>query len=227
MRTGIVNPLSDTSSLPPDLPGWPLQWLEQVTLPYPVPISISPLPEMQQGVAKCFFYQLLTESKFSGNTIFRIYQQGEVPPLMTTQPHGDRVCPKDHDIPKSRRRVPAAKIRRTATGSQKCPNNAIQNALIHVVTRSEGIAIACDNFFQRLVVPLSSKDIGYLSGDVQSKLEPYMPPLFDNLGIMEFSEEGNGGRGIQELLKENKLVITPLAGADLFHRGRGAESYSP
>ena len=71
-------------------------------------------------------------------------------------------------------------------------------------------------FMARPVVPLSNKDIGYLPGDVQSKLEPYMQPLFDNLGVMQFSEEEKGGRGIQELLLEKKLVIAPLA----YIRGR-------
>jgi PhoH-like ATPase len=37
-------------------------------------------------------------------------------------------------------------------------------------------------FMARPVVPLSNKDIGYLPGDIQSKLDPYMQPLFDNLG---------------------------------------------
>jgi len=36
-------------------------------------------------------------------------------------------------------------------------------------------------FLSRPVVPLSNKDIGYLPGDIKSKLNPYMEPLFDNL----------------------------------------------
>ncbi len=71
-------------------------------------------------------------------------------------------------------------------------------------------------FMARPVVPLSNKDLGYLPGDVGSKLEPYMQPLFDNLGVMQFGDEGKNGRGISELLAENKLVIAPLA----YIRGR-------
>ena len=34
-------------------------------------------------------------------------------------------------------------------------------------------------------MPLSNKDIGYLPGDIQSKLDPYMQPLYDNLGVIQ------------------------------------------
>lgn len=71
-------------------------------------------------------------------------------------------------------------------------------------------------FMARPVVPLSNKDLGYLPGDVHSKLEPYMQPLFDNLSVMQFAEENKGGRSINDLLDENKLVIAPLA----YIRGR-------
>ncbi|MBN2576233.1 MAG: PhoH family protein, partial [Deltaproteobacteria bacterium] len=40
-------------------------------------------------------------------------------------------------------------------------------------------------FMARPVVPLSNKDIGYLPGDIQSKLDPYMQPLYDNLGVIQ------------------------------------------
>lgn len=36
----------------------------------------------------------------------------------------------------------------------------------------------------RPVVPLSNKDIGYLPGDIQSKIGPYMQPLYDNLAVI-------------------------------------------
>ncbi|MBT3934152.1 MAG: ribonuclease, partial [Bacteroidetes bacterium] len=43
----------------------------------------------------------------------------------------------------------------------------------------------------RPIVPLSNRDIGYLPGDVSSKLDPYMQPLFDNLTVIkhQFKEE--------------------------------------
>ncbi|MAT38927.1 MAG: ribonuclease [Ectothiorhodospiraceae bacterium] len=73
-------------------------------------------------------------------------------------------------------------------------------------------------YLARPIVPLSNKDIGYLPGDIQSKLDPYMQPLYDNLGVIQnqFAETDVKHRRIKELLKEEKLVISPLA----YIRGR-------
>lgn len=73
-------------------------------------------------------------------------------------------------------------------------------------------------FMARPIVPLSNKDIGYLPGDVHTKLDPYMQPLYDNLGVIQnqFSESETHHRRIKELLEEEKLVISPLA----YIRGR-------
>lgn len=72
-------------------------------------------------------------------------------------------------------------------------------------------------FMARPVVPLSSKDMGYLPGDIEAKLDPYMQPLYDNLGVMQMHEgTHDGGTPINELLAEKKLVVAPLA----YIRGR-------
>lgn len=73
-------------------------------------------------------------------------------------------------------------------------------------------------YLARPVVPLSNKDLGYLPGDIQSKLDPYMQPLFDNLGVIQnqFPESDVKHRRIRELLQEEKLVISPLS----YIRGR-------
>jgi len=73
-------------------------------------------------------------------------------------------------------------------------------------------------FLARPVVPLSNKDIGYLPGDVHSKLDPYMQPLYDNLGVIQnqFPETDNKHSQIKDLLENEKLVISPLA----YIRGR-------
>lgn len=70
----------------------------------------------------------------------------------------------------------------------------------------------------RPVIPLSNKDIGYLPGDIQSKLKPYMQPLYDNLGVIrnQFTETSDRAKNIHQLLEEDKLVIEPLA----YIRGR-------
>jgi len=73
-------------------------------------------------------------------------------------------------------------------------------------------------YLARPVVPLSNKDIGYLPGDINSKLNPYMEPLFDNLKMIkhQYDERDKEFKNITEALEKDKLVITPLA----YIRGR-------
>jgi hypothetical protein len=63
-----------------------------------------------------------------------------------------------------------------------------------------------------------NKDIGFLPGDIQSKLDPYMQPLYDNLAVIQDGVGGQSGMGrrIREMLAEEKIVITALA----YIRGR-------
>ena len=73
-------------------------------------------------------------------------------------------------------------------------------------------------YLARPIVPLSNKDIGYLPGDIKSKLNPYMQPLWDNLKFIQnqFHESDKDNTRITEMLNTEKLVITPLA----YIRGR-------
>ena len=73
-------------------------------------------------------------------------------------------------------------------------------------------------FMARPIVPLSNKDIGFLPGDIRSKLDPFMQPLYDNLGVIQnqYSEEDARHRKIRELLDQEKLVIEALS----YIRGR-------
>ena len=76
-------------------------------------------------------------------------------------------------------------------------------------------------FLARPIIPLSNKDIGFLPGDVDSKLTPYMQPLFDNLTVIkhQFKKSDRRVQKIKELLEEQKLLITPLA----YIRGRSLQ----
>jgi PhoH-like ATPase len=73
-------------------------------------------------------------------------------------------------------------------------------------------------YIARPIVPLSNKDMGFLPGDIQAKLDPYIQPLFDNLGVIQnqFHETEANYRRIKELHEEGKLVIAPLS----YIRGR-------
>ncbi|WP_075591144.1 PhoH family protein [Labilibacter marinus] len=70
----------------------------------------------------------------------------------------------------------------------------------------------------RPIVPLANRDLGFLPGDVNDKIGPYMQPLFDNLSVIKHSH-GNKSREniiIEEMQRDEQLVITPLA----YIRGR-------
>jgi len=76
-------------------------------------------------------------------------------------------------------------------------------------------------YIARPIVPLSNKDIGFLPGDVQNKIEPYMQPLWDNLKVIQdqFPENDKQYSQITQLLKDEKIVIEPLS----FIRGRSLQ----
>ncbi len=76
-------------------------------------------------------------------------------------------------------------------------------------------------YIARPVVPLSNKDIGFLPGDVESKLAPYMQPLWDNLKVIQdqFPETDKNHQAINSMIKEDKLVIEPLS----YIRGRSLQ----
>ncbi|MBT3795918.1 MAG: PhoH family protein [Candidatus Marinimicrobia bacterium] len=87
-------------------------------------------------------------------------------------------------------------------------------------------ALECRSQFRQIylarpIVPLSNRDIGYLPGDIQSKIDPYMQPLWDNLGVIrhQFKESDPKSLKINEMLEQEKLVITPLA----YIRGRSLQ----
>ena len=73
-------------------------------------------------------------------------------------------------------------------------------------------------YLARPIVPLSNKDIGYLPGDIHSKINPYMQPLWDNLNVIknQFEESSAEHRRLDELVEQKKLHIAPLA----YIRGR-------
>jgi PhoH-like ATPase len=80
-----------------------------------------------------------------------------------------------------------------------------------------------DNAYSRLLVsrpimPLG-RDLGFLPGDVDEKLNPWMQPIFDNLEFL-FSnggtKHGHEARGFVELLENGTIQVEPLT----YIRGR-------
>lgn len=73
-------------------------------------------------------------------------------------------------------------------------------------------------YLARPIVPLSNRDIGYLPGDINAKINPYMEPLWDNLKFIKslFGEKEREFKAINEMLENEKLVVSALA----YIRGR-------
>jgi PhoH-like ATPase len=70
----------------------------------------------------------------------------------------------------------------------------------------------------RPVMPLG-KDIGFLPGDLEQKLSPWMQPIFDNLEFLLVAGGGRrrgGGRGFEDLFASGQLQVEPLT----YIRGR-------
>jgi PhoH-like ATPase len=63
--------------------------------------------------------------------------------------------------------------------------------------------------------------MGYLPGDIESKLAPYMQPLWDNLKIIQsqYPEEDKQYQAIDQMIKDEKLLIEPLS----YIRGRSLQ----
>lgn len=84
-------------------------------------------------------------------------------------------------------------------------------------------ALHQDHLFKQIllarpIVPLANRDIGFLPGDVNEKIGPYMQPLYDNLSVIKhkFKPQSKELVKIEEMERNQKLMITPLA----YIRGR-------
>lgn len=70
----------------------------------------------------------------------------------------------------------------------------------------------------RPIIPLSNREIGFLPGDADDKISPYMQPLWDNLAFIkkQFKANERKSKILQEMEDSGMLTITALA----FIRGR-------
>jgi PhoH-like ATPase len=94
-----------------------------------------------------------------------------------------------------------------------------------LIAIAAGLAKTVDEgVFTRLLVsrpvfPLG-KDIGFLPGDVEEKLAPWMQPIYDNVDFLFGATASRGrrgaGKGCQELINQGLLQIEPLT----YIRGR-------
>jgi PhoH-like ATPase len=76
-------------------------------------------------------------------------------------------------------------------------------------------------YLARPMVPLGNRDIGFLPGDVKSKLDPYMQPLWDNISVIRhrLSPESREHKALAEMIEHEKIMVAPLA----YIRGRSLD----
>jgi PhoH-like ATPase len=70
----------------------------------------------------------------------------------------------------------------------------------------------------RPIVSLSNRDLGFLPGDVDAKLDPYMQPLYDNLTVLRH-ENPALTLEIANMIQDKRIEIAPLA----YIRGRSLQ----
>ncbi|GAB4338365.1 MAG: PhoH family protein [Calditrichia bacterium] len=125
------------------------------------------------------------------------------------------------------------------------PRNAEQTFALHALTNPDVLlvtlsgkagtgktllalaaALECRKMYHQIylarpIIPLSNRDLGYLPGNLDAKMDPYMQPLHDNLNVIrnQFTEKDKNYQRITQMLEQEKLYIAPLA----YIRGRSLE----
>lgn len=76
-------------------------------------------------------------------------------------------------------------------------------------------------YITRPVIPLTNQDLGFLPGDIESKMEPYMQSIWDNLQFIKslMGKHDKNRIRVDEMIENDKIVVSPLA----YIRGRSLQ----
>ena len=76
-------------------------------------------------------------------------------------------------------------------------------------------------FVTRPVIPLTNQDLGFLPGDIESKMDPFMQSIWDNLKFIKslMGRHDKDRERIDEMIESEKITVSPLA----YIRGRSLQ----
>ncbi len=76
-------------------------------------------------------------------------------------------------------------------------------------------------FVTRPVIPLTNQDLGFLPGDIESKMDPFMQSIWDNLKYIKslMGRHDKDRERIDEMIESEKITVSPLA----YIRGRSLQ----
>ena len=186
------------------------------------------LQNLVYGPENAIDWKQVIDRKPAPNQLFKFHWEGDQ--------GADTVCARyDED----RNKIVLVKAH-TAYGikprndEQKMALDALLNPKVKLVTLTGGagtgktllaLAAALEQeadfdqiYISRPAVILGNQDIGFLPGDKNSKMTPFLQPLMDNLNVIkgQFKASSREATHLDGLLKDEKLVIEPLA----YIRGR-------
>ena len=186
------------------------------------------LQELVYGPDNSIDWKNVVEKKPEANQLFKFHWEGDR--------GSDTVCARfDED----RNRIVLIKAH-TAYGikprndEQKMALDALLNPKVKLVTLTGGagtgktllaLAAALEQesdfdhiYISRPAVILGNQDIGFLPGDKNTKMTPFLQPLMDNLNVIkgQFRASSKEATHLDGLLRDEKLIIEPLA----YIRGR-------
>lgn len=202
--------------------------ISQKEMAYMDDVSPDLLQQLCYGQDNCIRYESLFKKEPAPNQLYKFRWAGDR--------SGETVCARynaDRKVIALVRNGNAYGIR-PRNDEQKFAMDACLNPDIQLVSLTGGagtgktlIALASaleqvrdydQIILTRPTIILGSQDIGFLPGDQKSKMNPFIQPLMDNLQVIraQFRPGSKEALRIEALLKEEKLLILPLA----YIRGR-------
>ncbi len=183
------------------------------------------------------YHQLLTNSKlkvkkdvYYANQCIRISQKKEKQELICRYKSEERILTPIQHFPKG---VWGIVARNT---EQEIALDLLMDPSVHIVILAGkagtgktllALAVALElmlsaNIYQKILVsrPIfpMGRDMGYLPGDIEQKMEPWMQPIFDNLEFLAANKQSPGSKtgGYQRLMDMGLVELEPLT----YIRGR-------